>query len=477
MTKILLVALPMLRYRQPLLGLGYIGASLVQKGHEVSLYTVGNDVESDEGFDALVRRFKPDYMGVSILTAQYADAVKIIERAKKMAPEMITVAGGPHVSALAEHTLTSIPQLDYVIRGEGEHAFCDLIEARAVNGSLEKVSGLAYRVTGSVRINATVCIEAIDDLPYPWKVIEPLSYNTRELHGYTCRHRPVVAVLSSRGCPYLCTFCAQQTVFGHGIRVRNPVKFVDELEYLHRQHGIREFHFADDNFTFYPDHARAVCEEIIARKLTVSWALINGIRADRVDEPLLRLMKKAGCYYTAFGLESGSVATLKQYKKSLDVNKVYDTVKIANKLGYITQGFFLIAPPFETEQDLAATLSLIRALPLDRIAIGVPIPYPGTELFSYYQAKGFLTDLSAIHWEDFAWGKFPYFWEHLSAEKVESTLRTAMKIVYADPVRMMKFMLKLRTIEQYRITFAGFYEWMVHVVGKIGALHEKDTAR
>jgi len=143
--------------------------------------------------------------------------------------------------------------------------------------------------------------------------------------------------------------------------------------------------FADDNFTFYPDHARAVCEEIIARKLSVSWALINGIRADRVDEPLLRLMKKAGCYYTAFGLESGSQATLTQYKKSLDVKKVYDTVRIANKLGYITQGFFLIAPPFETEQDLAATLGLIRALPLDRIAIGVPIPYPGTELYATVQ--------------------------------------------------------------------------------------------
>ncbi|MBU2615146.1 MAG: B12-binding domain-containing radical SAM protein [Elusimicrobia bacterium] len=305
MSKILLIGLPADRYTQPMLGLGYIGAALMNKGHTIKVHDMASEnCGNIAQIEKEIKEFKPDSVGISVLTAQFTKAKEIVKAIKKLDTKIITVMGGPHISALPEYTLKTVSEVDFVFAGEGEISFPEFIKLHNSGGDFSKVSGLGYRKNGQIFNNKAEIIKDISLLDFPWKLLNPLNYNKGELQGYTAKRRPVVTVVSSRGCPYRCTYCAQMSVFSYHFRVRDPINFVDEMEYLNKNFGIREIQLADDNFTFYRDHAVKVCEEILKRKLDVTWALINGVRIDKLDTELLKLMKKAGCYYMAFGRSS-----------------------------------------------------------------------------------------------------------------------------------------------------------------------------
>jgi radical SAM superfamily enzyme YgiQ (UPF0313 family) len=465
--KILLIGFPLERYTQPMLGLGYIGAALLKEGHEVKLHDVVSKAPGDpDQIEKEAREFAPDFVGISVMTPQMPRVSEILVRIKKVNPATITVMGGPHASALPEFTLKTITNLDYVIAGEGEESMPALVRVCERLPEAESIPGLAFRKNGSIIINKPKFVSDIDFLEYPWKIMNPLNYNKGELQGYTCKRRPVTTVVSTRGCPYLCTYCAQSSIFVNKLRVRSASKFVDELEYLHKNFGINEIQLADDNFAFHREHAEAVCKEIIARGLDISWALINGVRADRLDEELLNMMKKAGCYYMAFGLEFGSPRVLKLCRKSLNIEKSYENVKIASRLGFITHGFFLMGYPLEKNEDVEMTRKLIMSLPLDRISIGMPIPYPGSEIFNYYMEKRFKS-LDNIDWSVFQEGKFKVMWEFMTGDYVANMINSTYKKFYSSPSRMLRFISKLRTLEQYKATFQGFTRGLLNIMKRV----------
>ncbi|MEW6041367.1 MAG: radical SAM protein [Elusimicrobiota bacterium] len=465
--KIYLIGFPLERYTQPMLGLGYVGASLLKEGHEIKLHDVISKAPGDPDFiEKEVKEFAPAYVGISAMTPQIQRAMEILGRIKKVNSEIITVMGGPHASSLPEYTLKTLNNLDYVITGEGEETFPSLIRSHSGDVVRESIYGLVYRKDGKIVSNKPKFVSDIDTLEYPWKIMNPLNYNKGELQGYTCKRRPVVTVVSTRGCPYLCTYCAQSSIFVNKLRVRNALKFVDEIEYLHREFGINEIQLADDNFAFHREHVVSVCNEIIKRGLDVSWALINGVRADRLDEDLLKLMKKAGCYYMAFGIEFGSERMLKICRKSLKVEKAYENIRIASRLGYITHGFFLMGYPVEKEEDMEATKKLIMSLPLDRISIGMPVPYPGSDLFNYYMEKKFKS-LDNIDWSYFIEGKFKPIWEYVTGDYVSAQINTTYKKFYSSPARLLRFISKLTTLEQYKATFMGFRRGLLNLMNRI----------
>ncbi|MFH1666089.1 MAG: radical SAM protein [Elusimicrobiota bacterium] len=470
MSKILLIGLPADRYTQPMLGLGYIGAALMNKGHTIKVHDMASEnCGNIAQIEKEIKEFKPDSVGISVLTAQFTKAKEIVKAIKKLDTKIITVMGGPHISALPEYTLKTVSEVDFVFAGEGEISFPEFIRLYSSGGDFTKISGLGYRANGRIFNNKAEIIKDISLLDFPWKLLNPLNYNKGELQGYTAKRRPVVTVVSSRGCPYRCTYCAQMSVFSYHFRVRDPINFVDEMEYLNKNFGIREIQLADDNFTFYRDHAVKVCNEILKRKLDVTWALINGVRIDKLDTELLKLMKKAGCYYMAFGLEFGSPRILAHCKKGLseDGLKVgYENVKIASKMGFITHGFFLMGYPFEKEEDIDMTTALIKKLPLDRISIGMPIPYPGSEIFNYYMKNKFKS-LDNINWDDYNEGNFKPIWEHLSGTTVATKIRKTYMMFYLNPVNMLRFLLKLRTLEQFKATFNGFRRGLLNTFLRI----------
>ncbi|GAH48994.1 unnamed protein product, partial [marine sediment metagenome] len=245
-------------------------------------------------------------------------------------------------------------------------------------------------------------------------------------------------------CPYMCTYCSK-SVFGNKLRVRDPVRFVDEIEYLHRHYNIKEFQIADDNFSFYYDHAMKICKEILKRNLKISWTLPNGVRADRMDSELLKQMKQSGCYYMAFGFEFGSSRILKIVKKSLDSEKAKQTVHTANKLGFITHGFFLMGHPEETLDDLILTQKLAISLPLDRISIGIPIPYPGSELFQYYLGEK-NNNLLDFDWNYYKEGHSRLILKHLDLDALRKIIKQTTYRFYGNIHRILNFARKINNI-------------------------------
>lgn len=447
--------IPFSFYKTPCLSLGYVGASLKKAGHDI---TIIDGCLAGKGLGELANQaiaLRPDYVGITGFTLQYTGAKRLFSLIKSFNPNIITVFGGPHASALTEYVMSDVPEIDFTIRGEGEVAFAELVKSlNAGNENYKSVAGLAYRANGTVAANPPRVIDDLDTLQYPWDVTNPLDYPSGLGHGFMVKRRPVAPIMSSRGCPYSCTFCSGSLVHGKRLRLRNPQAIVDEIEYLMTTFGIREVSIIDDNFTFDRTHAVDVCEEILRRKLDIVWSLPNGVRADRADYALLKLMKEAGCYYLAFGIEFGSERMLKITKKQLSPDKARQAIKDATSLRLITQGFFLTGHPEEKREDTLATARVARSLPLDRISMNTLVPLPGSEVFDYCIQTGRL-DLASVDWDSFEGplyipksGLVPY-------EELMDLLRRTYIQFYANPHRILRYLAKLRSIDQARGLWFG----------------------
>ncbi|MCB4792453.1 MAG: B12-binding domain-containing radical SAM protein [Elusimicrobia bacterium] len=458
-SKVLLVIPPqdenLFRYSTPNLGIGYIGASLKKQNHSVRIFDSTFFEDHRPELLSVLNEFGPDIVGITGFSFQYKSILEIAKAIKKANPGIITVLGGPHASVLSGLIIKKDQEIDFVISGEGEESFPDLIETIYKNNGFNSVAGLVYRENLEVRSNSPKSITGLDDLCYPWDIINPLDYQRGQVHGFIAKRLPITQVVSSRGCPYQCSFCAARTIHGSKIRMRDPKKFVDELEFLANNYKIRELQVIDDNFTFYRDHAAEVCNEIIKRKLDITWSLPNGVRADKLDEGLLKLMKKAGCYYMSFGIEFGSKRILELCKKSLDLEKAKVSIKTANRLGFIMQGFFIMGYPTEKIEDILMTSELIGKLPLDKVLISMAFPYPGTELFDYYIEKRY-HNVSDIDWDTFIESDFKRIFEYVSDELVKKVRKETYMRFYLNPVNLFRFLLKFRTWVQFKTAWQGF---------------------
>lgn len=385
--KVLLVNPPFPTKAQimPPLGLGYIGAYLRKKGNEVRLVDM---VKGNKDLLVELEIFRPDVVGITGLTTQYPNMRECARLAKGFGA--VTIVGGNHASAIPEYILNDCGDIDMVVKGEGEYSLTQFLG----ESSPVSIPGFYYRKNGSVEGLSPEVIEDLGSLPHPWVFLELGDYDGNRINGILkCKGRQAVSIVSSRGCPYKCSFCSASQAHGKRVRVRPVEDIIGEMKELISE-GIEEVQILDDNFTFYEEHAHSVCDAMIKEKLNLVWTLPNGIRADRVDFLLLSKMKEAGCYYFGVGIESGSEKMLKRMHKELSLPKAKEAIREADKLGFITQGFLLIGFPGETREDLDKTLHYVTSSRLDRISINQVMPYPGTELYeNYFSSYG-------LDWKD-----------------------------------------------------------------------------
>jgi len=358
----------------PPLGIGYVAGYLRSAGVDCALVdglNRGLDTEAlaDACGDA-------DLVGISCLTDFLAETAELTSALKARGKRV--VIGGPHASALPRETLAETGA-DFVIAGEGEQTMAELaayLEAREQGPPPPGVW-----TEGDTAFRPRELIAELDSLPFPdWEQMDPRTYKHAP-HGGLIKNFPVAPMTSTRGCPFDCSFCASPTLWGRRIRFRSPGNVVDEIEYLVRDFGVKEVHFEDDNFTLRADHAQGVCDEILRRGIRISWALPNGIRVDAVTPELLKLMHKSGCYYTAFGVESGSPEILKNVNKRTDLAKIEQAVHWANDAGIMTQGFFIFGLPGETAGTIEETIEFAKRIPLDRGQFLLLDVLPGSRLW------------------------------------------------------------------------------------------------
>lgn len=360
------------------LGLSYLSASLKCAGYAASIIDLNLSDISDAALLDKVRLYSPFIIGISAKTATANETGRIANLLSEFS-DVVFVAGGPHLTLCAETFMESFPVFHYAIMGEGEESIVQLANALSGHASVDAVNGLVYRHAGEIVINKWAPPADLDSLNRP--DLDSIEQFTWKEFRYP--------VLTSRGCPYDCTYCCVNKLTGsREWRSRSAQNVLDELEYVTSTRGVKLFEVWDDNFTLDIKRAKEICTGLLERKLDLSWYCHNGIRADRIDQELANLMKNAGCTSIAFGIESGDPDTFDAIKKGEPLSAVVSAVEIIKRAGIKAVGYFIIGLPGDTLEKFINTVKFQRSLKLDHYVFGMLIPYPNTEVWDIVEERG-----------------------------------------------------------------------------------------
>jgi radical SAM superfamily enzyme YgiQ (UPF0313 family) len=328
---------------------------------------------------ARIEAARPRVLALSATTLAIVHAARLAELVRERLPETRIVVGGPHASAVPAETLRRYPAFDAAVVGEGEETLLELLPALTEGGSPAGVRGIAWRDGEEVRLSdRRPYLKDLDSLPMPaWDLLEgfpgryaPAAFKTRQL--------PAASLVTSRGCPNRCIFC-DRSVFGASCHTYSADYVVAMIERLHRDFGVREFAFEDDTFVTFRPRLVAICEQLIARRLPISWSCLG--RVNHVTAPTLALMRRAGCWQVSYGIESGSEAILATIRKETNLAQIREALRLSHAAGLLTKGFFIVGHPGETRETLARTIAFALELPLNDVSVTMLTPFPGTELY------------------------------------------------------------------------------------------------
>ncbi|MCA9670127.1 MAG: B12-binding domain-containing radical SAM protein [Myxococcales bacterium] len=377
----------------PNLGIMYLAARLLQEGFSVEIF----DENIHGEISAKVRAYKPHILGFTCVTAAAPAAARLAERLRVDLPDCRFVIGGPHVSSVPTETLEKFPVFEFGFVGECElsfPAFCrDLYDGTV---DLPKVSGLVWNDGDEVRRNLSSRFMSEEDLqrvPFPaWHLIPVEQVFSGATHGLFSRGKRIMPIMTTRGCPNYCGFCAR--VMGFELRRRSIDLVLREIQWLYDTYNIDEIYFEDDTFTQDMERAEELLQGIIDLRLPIHVKFANGLRADKVNRRLLTLMKQAGVYWVGFGIESGSPRTQEAMYKYLDLDLAKRNVQLAKDLGFRVGSNCIIGYPGETKEDIAESIEYFLELKLDSMAIVSCVPFPGTTAWQICKANGWFTELA-----------------------------------------------------------------------------------
>lgn len=391
-----------------------------------------------------INKNKPDIVGLTSVTGNFHEAVRLARAIKKLKQPPLIIIGGVHITALPGE-MRKYPFFDFAVIGEGEETLLELVKKiEKGQTDFEKVLGLAFlKKTRLVLTPPRPYIKNLDKLPMPaFDLLPPISKYHPSPGMY--RKLPMTMVITSRGCPGQCIFC-YRAVFGNVYRARSPKNVVDEVETLVKKYGVREIRFCDDLFTFNEDRVMAICQELRRRKLKISWSC-NG-RANFITKRMLKAMKTAGCWQVAYGIESGNQEILNRTKKGLTLETIRNAVHITRQAGLETRGFFILGLPGENEQTLQQTIDFAKELHLSDALFSILIPYPGTEIAQKASKFGKVNrDFRNYHHQT---TQNPPFIPHaLSAKQILDYYRKAQREFFLRPSYLAAKLLDIKALPQ-----------------------------
>jgi anaerobic magnesium-protoporphyrin IX monomethyl ester cyclase len=376
------------------LGIGYLAAVLENNGYAVDVIDCQAIKYTSKQLETEFIQRRPDVIGVTSATLTYKPALEIVKTAKEACPNCLTVMGGPHVTVMDEQTLNEQPEVDIVVRGEGEQTILELADLASKSDleNLHRVDGITLRNNGQiVRTRDRAFIQNLDELPHP-------AYGHFPLSKYRFMGKNYLPIITSRGCPFQCTFCLAFRMCGRGFRTRSPKKVVDELEWLRDVHGADTFAFYDDTFTFDMKRASEICEEMKTRKIGLTWDCRT--RVDRISREILTKMREADCKLIHYGVESGNQKMLNAMKKGTTVEQNEKAIKLTKEIGISVAISVVVGYPGETEDMLKQTFNFIRRTKPDYVYVCQAIPYPGTELYDVLKELGWEMSTEWNHYDE-----------------------------------------------------------------------------
>ena len=391
----------------PPLGLTYVAAAFEKAAAEVRIFDYLVSRYTPEKLKAHLDEFRPEILGTTSVTLNFPDAAGILCQAKRFNPALLTLMGGPHVSFSAKQTLREYPEIDLIIRGEGERTIAELMAAGMAPSAWPGIRGLTYRRDGGIVENEfQPFIENIDEIPFPSRHLLPLS--RYQALGYP------ISIITSRGCPHACIFCLGRRMVGSQVRQRNPSLVVDEIEEI-ISYGINRINVADDLFVSHRGKVREVCEEILRRGLRFGWSAFA--RVNTVDRDTLRLMKEAGCDSVSFGVETGNAELLKVIRKGITCEQVREAVALCREVGIIAHTSFIVGLPGESPETLRETKEFAASLG-SLYGYHFLTPFPGTTVRE--EREKFDIEIMTDDWTRYDANSAIVRTSHLSPEQMDA---------------------------------------------------------
>jgi len=396
-------------HRTELLGLEYLAGALRRDGFQVFIYdpTLCDAIQLDSGLyyygeDAhniigKIREIGPDYVGISChYSFASKEAYKIAKMCKEINDKIVVIMGGVFVSVFQERPIKECSAIDYCLIGESEKSFSKLLTELPKPGvDLAKIDGLIYRKNGII-IKNLKCdfIEDLNSLSFPARdLVDIKSYmrgsEVKKLYGLGAK--PALSILTSRACPYRCSFCNMWMSHGSKWRSRSPDNIISEIDEITNKYSAGHVFIMDDNFTYSIDRAKSICSKILEKGIRFRWNTPNGISVKKIDQELADLMKRSGCANVCVAIESGS-----EYLRNVVMNKkvsnneISEAVNCFNKADIPVVGYIMLGIPGEDNEHFMETVRFLKKIRLTAVVVSFAVPFPGTQLCLDLIGKGII---------------------------------------------------------------------------------------
>jgi len=442
--------------------LAYVVAVLEKAGFEVKFLDAVLEELSINDFAEKVRQIDPEMVVLECSTPSIEYDLSSAQAVKKALRKTLVVLVGSHPTLFHKGIVSENEGIDVICRGEFDFTVRDVALVLSQKGDLRGVKGITYRDGTGVHVNEDrPLIQNLDEIPFPARHIVKSKYYRQGT--FVAKH--CTTVVTSRGCPYHCTYCLWPgTLYGHRFRARSPLNVVEEIEQVVRDYHIDEIYFDDDSLALDRKRILEICRLIKERQLKVKW--ISQCRVDSMDEEVVQAIKQAGCRYIRFGVESGSQRMLQTMKKGVTLDKIRKAFELCRRVGIKTQAFFLFGIPGETEDSIRETIKFAKELRADSAQFAVVIPHPGTELYRICQDNGWLKYNS---WEDFSAGNCLIETKHLSRRDIERARIQAYREFYFRPSYILATALKLRGLTDIKSVIKS----AISIIDRIGYFKER----
>ncbi|HSA07742.1 MAG TPA: radical SAM protein [Candidatus Gastranaerophilales bacterium] len=422
--------------------LGYMASVARKLGFEPKLMDYPAESMRWDNYINDIKQFKPDFIVMSITTATIEKDMEAFKIAKELLPEVISIAKGAHFYSCKPEELNKniYNVMDYAISGEAEFIIADLLKALLEKQPVNEVKGIFYRNQNNiVKTRDYEYVENLDDLPFPARDLMNNKLYQRPDSG-----KPMATISVSRGCPFPCFYCLTPIVSGKKLRKRTSQNIVDELQECVEKHGIKDFFFKADTFTVDRNWVIEVCREITRRNLKISWG--TSARVKPLDEEMLKIMKQAGCWLMALGIESANDETLKEIKKGATKQDAVNAVKMIHKAGIKIYGYYMIGFPWETRQHIEETIKFAKQLNCEFIEFHIAVPFEGTEYYNRIKGTKFL-EAQAIGHDSYLNPAIRT--DFLTSEEILELKNRALKEICLSPAYILQSLKNIKSLKEF----------------------------
>ncbi len=440
----------------PPISLGYVAAILEQIGCTVRLIDVSALGLAKEDVIADLKSFNPDFLGFTMSTFQFQHTLSWI-RYIKSALNISVIVGGIHLSVYPRETLTH-PEIDYGVVGEAEDTLPELLYSVINKHNLNEVAGICFRdQDGKVALTSLREYRSnLDKSPFPSRHLLPND----KYYSLISQRKNFTAMITSRGCPFRCIFCDNQTI---PYRCRSAKNIVDEMQECHKEYNINEIDIFDGVFSVSQKRAIEICTQIRRRRLKIAWSI--RMRVDLVNEEMLDSLVDAGCMRIYYGIESGSPEILKTINKMVNLEHIERIVRLTKKKGINTFGYFMIGNPGETEDTIKQTIRLMKRLPLDYVQIAPVFPPPNTRLYDMVKSE-----IKQDYWARYTLNneeekrELLRYGTDLTDHQIKQHVRKAYLSFYLRPCYVVKALLRLKSFDELLRSFRALRDMIVSYV-------------